>query len=184
MIRELVRDGTTLLLTTQYLEEADRLADHVAVIDGGRVIAEGTTDELKSRVGGDCWPSGSQTGADGRGGRRHRRLGSGAPQVLAEAGRGHAAGRRGRRPAGRGGPAPGRGRLGISDLALRRPTLDDVFLALTGHVAEATPARTKSPGDRPGAAGADGEEQRMSTVASRTAATGARCGGPSPTRRR
>jgi ABC-2 type transport system ATP-binding protein len=53
VIRELVSDGTTLLLTTQYMEEADRLADHVAVIDGGRVIAEGTTDELKSRVGGD-----------------------------------------------------------------------------------------------------------------------------------
>jgi ABC-2 type transport system ATP-binding protein len=53
VIRELVSDGITLLLTTQYLEEADRLADHIAVIDGGRVIAEGTTDQLKSRVGGD-----------------------------------------------------------------------------------------------------------------------------------
>jgi ABC-2 type transport system ATP-binding protein len=53
VIRELVKDGTTLLLTTQYLEEADRLADRIAVIDGGKVIAEGTANELKSRVGGE-----------------------------------------------------------------------------------------------------------------------------------
>ena len=53
VIRELVTEGITLLLTTQYLEEADRLADTIAVIDGGKVIAEGTSDELKSRVGGE-----------------------------------------------------------------------------------------------------------------------------------
>src|SRR5207237_1458513 len=53
VIRELVSDGTTLLLTTQYLEEADNLADTIAVIDGGRVIAQGTSDELKDRVGGE-----------------------------------------------------------------------------------------------------------------------------------
>ena len=53
IIRELVKEGTTLLLTTQYLEEADRLADSIAVIDLGKVIAEGTSDELKARVGGE-----------------------------------------------------------------------------------------------------------------------------------
>ncbi|MGW4794719.1 ATP-binding cassette domain-containing protein [Nonomuraea sp. NPDC004297] len=52
-VRELVSDGTTVLLTTQYLEEADQLADRVSVIDAGRVVAEGTPDELKSRLGGD-----------------------------------------------------------------------------------------------------------------------------------
>jgi ABC-2 type transport system ATP-binding protein len=145
VIRELVTDGTTLLLTTQYLEEADRLADHIAVIDGGRVIAEGTSDELKSRVGGDLLAlrvadrarvaEAAAAIAD---------LGSGAPQVVAESGEVSLPVREGasilaevvRRLDAAG--------LEISDLALGRPSLDDVFLALTGHVAEA--------------AGEDGEE--------------------------
>jgi ABC-2 type transport system ATP-binding protein len=138
VIRELVTDGTTLLLTTQYLEEADRLADHIAVIDGGRVIAEGTSDQLKSRVGGDLLAvtvadrARTAAAAEAVAG-----LGSGAPQVVAESGEVSL-------PVSQGASvlaevvrrldAAG---VEISDLALRRPTLDDVFLALTGHLAEA-----------------------------------------------
>jgi ABC-2 type transport system ATP-binding protein len=150
VIRELVSDGTTLLLTTQYLEEADRLADHIAVIDGGRVIAEGTTDELKSRVGGDLLAlrvadrARTAEAADAI-----ADLGSGAPQVVAEAGEVSL-------PVAKGASllaevvrrldAAG---LEISDLALRRPTLDDVFLALTGHIAEAKAGEEQGLGGPP-----------------------------------
>jgi ABC-2 type transport system ATP-binding protein len=137
VIRELVNDGTTLLLTTQYLEEADRLADRICVIDVGRVIAEGTTDQLKSRVGGDLLAlrvtdrAAVATAAEAIAG-----LGSGAPQVVAESGEVSLPVTEGaailaevvRRLDAAG--------VDISDLALRRPTLDDVFLALTGHAAE------------------------------------------------
>src|SRR4029453_18395642 len=160
VIRELVSDGTTLLLTTQYLEEADRLADHIAVIDVGRVIAEGTTDELKSRVGGDLLAlriadrARTAEAAGAIGGR-----GPGAPQVVPEAGEVSLPVAKGASLVAevvRGLDAAG---LEISDLALRRPTLDDVFLALTGHLAEAAgddgerpQTRPRSPAARPGQA--------------------------------
>jgi ABC-2 type transport system ATP-binding protein len=150
VIRELVSDGTTLLLTTQYMEEADRLADHVAVIDGGRVIAEGTTDELKSRVGGDLLALRvADRGRTAAAADAIADLGSGAPQVVAEAGEVSL-------PVVKGASllaevvrrldAAG---LEISDLALRRPTLDDVFLALTGHLAEAEAGEDQGPGAQP-----------------------------------
>jgi ABC-2 type transport system ATP-binding protein len=151
VIRELVNDGTTLLLTTQYLEEADRLADRICVIDVGRVIAEGTTDELKSRVGGDLLALRvTDRAAAGAAAEAIAGLGSGAPQVVAESGEVSLPVTEGaailaevvRRLDAAG--------VDISDLALRRPTLDDVFLALTGHAAEAagedgpdTPARRR-----------------------------------------
>jgi ABC-2 type transport system ATP-binding protein len=142
VIRGLVRDGATLLLTTQYLEEADELADTIAVVDQGRIIARGTADQLKSQVGGERIEvvvhrredleraTGLLTPADGSGvdiDEHTRRLtvpSSGGAQALVEVVRQLA-----------------EADIGIDDIALRRPTLDDVFLALTGHHSEASADR-------------------------------------------
>ena len=133
-VRELVSEGTTILLTTQYLEEADQLADRIAVIDHGRVIAQGTGSELKDRVGGQILEV-ELTSPE----RREE-----AQVVLAGVGCGEP--EPGARldqltlPAPRDGlelieeaaAALRRAGIGVSDLGLRRPTLDDVFLQLTG----------------------------------------------------
>jgi len=143
VIRELVTDGTTVLLTTQYLEEADQLANRIVVVDHGRIIAEGTADELKAQMGGErlevSVPQGTDLDHAGRTLIAIARNGSGADvdlQVDRDANRltiPFAAGARGLAEAVRKLDAAG---LEITDFALRRPTLDDVFLTLTGHVAE------------------------------------------------
>jgi ABC-2 type transport system ATP-binding protein len=137
LLRALVADGTTVLLTTQYLEEADQLADRVVVIDGGRVIAAGTPDELKSKIGGDRL---EVRAAAGRGAARvAEQLAalspSSAPRVDERTGRVSVAVSRGDTLLGEAVRRLDSAGIEIAEFALRRPTLDDVFLALTGHSA-------------------------------------------------
>jgi ABC-2 type transport system ATP-binding protein len=134
-IERLVAEGTTVLLTTQNLDEADRLATEIAVIDHGKVLAEGTPDELKDRVGGQRLEIRLDDAA--RADAAARALASITDDVPEIAGELLTVGVR-----GRGGAiveavrALDRDGIGIADIVLRRPTLDDVFLALTGHAAE------------------------------------------------
>jgi ABC-2 type transport system ATP-binding protein len=143
VIRALVREGTTLLLTTQYLEEADELADTIAVVNHGKIIARGTSDELKSQVGGER----IEVVIHGR-----EALQRGLEVLAATCGERPILDEHTRRltvPA-HGGSARlvqvvrdlDEAGVGIDDIALRRPTLDDVFLSLTGHASEEAEAET------------------------------------------
>ncbi|MEY2827542.1 MAG: ATP-binding cassette domain-containing protein [Candidatus Nanopelagicales bacterium] len=134
VIKGLVSSGTTVLLTTQYLEEADQLADKIAVIDKGKVIAQGTADELKTQVGGEridvvVDETKAQLAADAL-----KNIASGPVVIEGE----HV-----QAPVTGGGVkvvdavrALDAASIAIKEIQLRRPTLDDVFLTLTGHHAE------------------------------------------------
>jgi ABC-2 type transport system ATP-binding protein len=155
IIRSLVADGTTLLLTTQYLDEADELADEIVVIDHGQVIAAGTAEDLKGRVGGDVVeftvPDRSRVGdavaavikigeseplSDPDTGMVSIRVGSRGSDALVETVR-----------------ALDAASLETRGLTMRRPSLDDVFLALTGHAAEEEEPGARRRGRRGGRSG-------------------------------
>src|SRR5690348_2237513 len=136
LLGELADHGTSLLLTTQYMDEAERLADSIVVIDRGRVIASGTPGELKTRVGGDRLELQAAPGTDPRPlAQALAGLGTGRPVVDIRAGRvvlpvtdgPEVLAELARRLTTSG--------LRVADLALRRPSLEDVFLALTGQPA-------------------------------------------------
>jgi ABC-2 type transport system ATP-binding protein len=159
-IQELVRGGSTVLLTTQYMEEAERLADEIVVIDKGRMIAHGTSDELKTQIGGErievvLAGAGDVLAArsildqlsigDVQLDEQTRRLTAGVSggadilrqvlQRLAEA------------------------NITVVDVGLRRPTLDDVFLTLTGHAAEEVAAPKDEIADDLGSETSDDREK-------------------------
>jgi ABC-2 type transport system ATP-binding protein len=137
LIRDLQKEGTTLLLCTQYLEEADQLCDRIAVIDVGTVIAEGTSEELKDKIGGEVLELHVATEDIARAAQTLRGLGTGEPTVDEDI-------RLIRVPVGSEGPKVlletvrrlDDAGIVIEEIALHRPTLDDVFLSLTGHAAE------------------------------------------------
>ena len=138
IIRSLVATGTTLLLTTQYLDEADELADEIVVIDHGLVIAAGTSEELKSRVGGDVLEfSVPDRGQIPDAVTAITKVGEGEPHVDEETGTvSIGVGGRGSDALIAGVRSLDAAGVHTQGLALRRPSLDDVFLALTGHAAE------------------------------------------------
>ena len=137
LIRDLQKEGTTLLLCTQYLEEADNLCDRIAVIDLGTVIAEGTSQELKDKIGGEVLELHVASEHLSRAAAALLGLGAGEPTIDEET---HLI----RVPVGSEGPTVlletvrrlDDANIAIEDIALHRPTLDDVFLSLTGHAAE------------------------------------------------
>ncbi|MEV5900011.1 ATP-binding cassette domain-containing protein [Streptomyces sp. NPDC052127] len=167
VIKRLVSGGTTLLLTTQYLEEADHLAHDIAVVDQGRVIARGTSDQLKARTGGER----VEVVVHDR-----ERIAT-AAEVLAGFGKGETAVEQHTRkltvPVAGGAKLlaevirelDGRG-IEIDDIGLRRPTLDDVFLSLTGHVAETKAEESEEDRrDSPrGKGGQSGQSERETVI--------------------
>ncbi|QBI54749.1 ATP-binding cassette domain-containing protein [Streptomonospora litoralis] len=149
VVRTLVHDGVTVLLTTQYLEEADQLADDIAVLDRGEVISRGTPDELKARAGAQVLQVRpleaarlervgriveAVTGSEVRSGEGAANASVTDTTVMPEVVR-----------------RLDEEEIAVAELTLRRPSLDEVFLALTGHTAETVPAV--------GAAGAEQSER-------------------------
>jgi ABC-2 type transport system ATP-binding protein len=166
IVRDLAADGTTILLTTQYLEEADQLAARIAVIDGGKVIAEGTSDELKSRVGGQHLEVVLAPSADAAAAERALRPFSKGPVQPDEAGR------RITLPV-----APAEGLttqvvraldavgVAVNDVVVQRASLDDVFFALTGKAGAAGSGRSDIDQQADGAAGERREEREERVAA-------------------
>jgi ABC-2 type transport system ATP-binding protein len=138
VIGELVRDGTTVLLTTQYLEEADRLADQITVLDKGRVIARGSADELKSSIGGDRLTVTLSPGQDPAPALRVlAEMGIGEPAHEASADEVSVVVGEGSRTMVQALRRLDDADVNVVDARVHRPSLDDVFLSITGSPAAA-----------------------------------------------
>ncbi|MDI5962440.1 ATP-binding cassette domain-containing protein [Streptantibioticus silvisoli] len=138
-VREQVTGGVTVLLTTQYLEEADHLADRIAVIDKGTVIAEGTPDDLKDKVGGERLEVTVAVRSElAEAARVLSKVAVGEPVVAEEDRRISATIDSGIDTIADAAVALREAGIGVADFAIRRPSLDDVFLSLTGHAGTPT----------------------------------------------
>lgn len=136
-LEELVAAGTTVLMTTQYMEEAERLAHRIVVLDSGRVIADGTSEQLKDRLGGDRLEARVSDSSDlERAAALLGALADSAPHVDPEQQRVSVPTAGGTAFLLRAGLRFQEERIALDDLGIRRPSLDDVFLSLTGHAAE------------------------------------------------
>lgn len=149
-LQNLVTDGTTILLTTQYLEEADHLSQKIVVLDQGKVIAEGTSDELKDQLGGDrvearvALPEQLEKVSQILAG-----LGDGPPYVDRLQNRVSVPSRQGAQTLIAAARQLADANVRLDDLSVRRPSLDDVFLSLTGHAAGGANQGNAAPaGDR------------------------------------
>jgi ABC-2 type transport system ATP-binding protein len=157
-IQELARGGSTVLLTTQYMEDADRLADDVVVIDRGQMIAHGPPDQLKARIGGERIEVVLSDSADIQSARSLlAELSAGEIRVEEQTCTVTAAVTRGVDDLRRVLQELKERSIPVDDVGLRRPTLDDVFLSLTGHVAEEV---AESPDGERGGRGAERKEAR------------------------
>ena len=133
-VEDRVAEGTTVLLTVQYMEEAERLAQRIVVIDTGRVIAEGTADELKDRMGGDVLEARVTDRAElERAAALVADMGQGQARIDVDQRVVSVPAKGGAKVLVAAGHRLDESGIGIDDLGIRRPSLDDVFLALTGH---------------------------------------------------
>lgn len=135
VIKDLVKEGTTVLLTTQYLEEADQLADNIMVIDHGKVIAEGTASQLKQKMGGERIEVRVPIEKVAQAAQALKSIGSGEVSVELDHLTVPVSGKGGAKIVEVVRTLDGLG-IDIEEIQLRQPTLDEVFLTLTGHVAE------------------------------------------------
>ena len=144
-IQELVDEGSTVLLTTQYMEEAEHLANWIAVLDAGKVAAEGTADQLKDHLGGNVLEVRVTRGADlEKAAALVAAVGSGAPRLDPDQRKVSMPVRGGPRELIAAGRALDDSGIALDDLGIRRPSLDDVFLTITGHHPAGDPATTST----------------------------------------